>query len=110
MVLNGKLRMRTNSLRPSRSLSVTLAIAFLILSVATLIAYGSFALYFNVRQQQTTLSVQQQLVAQDASQEVSGFFEEKYRTLEATTKIVQLPTGSIEQRRLILESLLATQP
>ena len=102
--------MRTNSLRPSRSLSVTLAIAFLILSVAALIAYGSFALYFNVRQQQETLSVQQRLVAQDASQEVSGFFEEKYRALEATTKIVQLPTGSAEQRRLILESLLATQP
>ena len=102
--------MRTNSIRPSRSLSVTLAIAFLILSVAALIAFGSFALYFNLRQQQETLSVQQRLVAQGASQEVSGFFEEKYRTLEATTKIVQLPTGSIEQRRLILESLLATQP
>ena len=102
--------MRTNSLRPSRSLSVTLAIAFVTLSVASLIAYGSFALYFNVRQQQETLSVQQQLVAQHASQEVSGFFEEKYRALEATTKIVQLPTGSAEQRKLILGSLLATQP
>jgi GAF domain-containing protein/HAMP domain-containing protein len=102
--------MRTNSLRPSRTLSVTLAIAFLILSMAALIAYGSFALYFNVRQQQETLSVQQRLVAQDASQEVSGFFEEKYRALEATTRIVHLPKGSPEERKLILESLLATQP
>src|SRR5215510_1181230 len=98
--------MKTTSLRPSRSLSVTLAIAFLILSVAALIAYGSFALYFNIRQQQATLSVQQRLIAQGASQEVSGFFEEKYRALEATTKIVQLPTRSTEQRKLILESLL----
>lgn len=96
--------------RPVRSLTVTLAIAFITLSVAALLASGSFTLYANIQRQQEIISVQQQLVAQDASQEVSGFFEEKYRALEATTRIVQLPKGSTEQRKLILESLLATQP
>jgi GAF domain-containing protein len=101
---------RTNPFRLSRSLAVTLAIAFFALSVALLLATGIFTLYTNIQRQQETIRVQQQLVAQDASQEVSGFFEEKYRALESTTKIVQLPKGSTEQRKLILESLLATQP
>jgi len=102
--------MRTSSLRPARSLTVTLAIALLTLSVMTLLANGIFTLYTSIQRQQEIIRVQQQLVAQDASLEVSGFFEEKYRALEATTQIVQLPKGSAEQRKLILESLLATQP
>ena len=101
---------RTLGPRPARSLAVTLAIAFLTLSVAVLLASGSFTLYTNIQRQREVISAQQQLVAQEASQEVSGFFEEKYRALEATTQIVQLPRGSAEQRELILESLLATQP
>jgi GAF domain-containing protein len=104
------MRIRTISPRPARSLTVTLAIAFITLSVTALLASGSFTLYANIQRQQEIISVQQQLVAQDASQEVSGFFEEKYRALEATTRIVKLPKGSAEQRKLILESLLATQP
>src|SRR5512134_3538861 len=100
---------RTANSKPARSLETTLAVAFLTLSVAALLAYGSFTLYSNIQRQQDTIRVQQQLVAQDASHEVSGFFEEKYRALEATTKIVELPKGSREQRKLILESLLATQ-
>jgi len=104
------MRLRNNNSRPARSLTTTLAFAFLTLSVAALLASGSITLYANIQRQQENIRVQQQFVAQDASQEVSGFFEEKYRTLEATTKIVQLPRGSTEQRRLILESLLATQP
>jgi Tfp pilus assembly protein PilN len=75
-----------------------------------LLADGSFTLYTDIKRQQGTILAQQQLIAQNASQEVSGFFEEKYRALEATTKIVALATGSAEQKKLILESLLATQP
>ena len=104
------MRIRTNPFQLSRSLAVTLAIAFFALSVAVLLADGSFTLYTNIQRQQEIIRVQQQLIAQDASHEVSGFFEEKYRALESTTQIVQLPKGSPEQRKLILESLLATQP
>ena len=100
----------SNMQKNTRSLSVTLAIAFLSLSVAALLANGAFAVYANIQREQGIVSVQQQLVAQDASQEVSGFFEDNFQTLEATTKIVYLPQGSPEQRKLILDSLLATQP
>jgi len=100
----------TNNPRPARSLTYTLAIAFLTISVVALLADGSFTLYTEIKRQQGAILAQQQLIAQNASQEVSGFFEEKYRALEATTKIVELATGPAEQKKLILESLLATQP
>ena len=100
----------TNNPRRARSLAQTLTIAFIALSLVALLADGSFTLYTNIARQQGIIIAQQQLIAQDASQEVGGFFEEKYRALEATTKIIELPKGSTEQRKLILQSLLATQP
>src|SRR4026207_1306895 len=99
-----------NNSRPARSLLYTLAIAFLTISVVALLADGSFTLYTDIKRQQGAILAQQELIAENASQEVSGFFEEKYRALEATTKIVELATGPAEQKKLILESLLATQP
>src|SRR5574339_1038115 len=92
--------MRTNNSRPARRLTTTLAIAFLALSAAALLDNGGITLYADMQRQQDIISAQQQFVAQDASQEVGGFFEEKYRALEATTRIVQLPKGTAEQRRL----------
>jgi GAF domain-containing protein/HAMP domain-containing protein len=101
--------MNTNNPRSARSLTYTLTIAFLGLSLVALVANGSFTLYTNIKRQQEIIISQQQLASQDASQEISRFFEEKYRVLEATTKIIELPKGSTEQRKLILQSLLATQ-
>ncbi len=104
------MRTITNKPRSARSLTQTLAIAFLALSVVTLLAEGGFSLYTNINRQQGLIIAQQQSIAQDASQEVGGFFEEKYKALEATTEIIELPKGTAEQRKLIFQSLLATQP
>ena len=104
------MKANTNNPRSAQSLTTTLALAFLALSVVILFVNGSFTLYSNIQKQQETVVEQQQLVAQNASHEVSRFFEEKYKVLEATTKIFELPNGSAQQRKLILESLLATQP
>ena len=103
-------RKRSNKPQSTRSLSVTLAIAFLTLSVTALLTNGIVAIYANIQREQDVVHEQQLLVAQGASNEVSRFFEDKYQTLEKTTNIVYLPQGSPEQRRLVLESLLATQP
>ena len=103
-------RTRSNTPRTTRGLSATLAIAFLTLSVAALLTNGAIAIYANIQRERSVVFAQQVLVAQDASDEVSGFFEDKFQTLEATTNIVYLPQGTPEQRRLVLESLLATQP
>ena len=104
------MNMMNNNIRPVRSLGHTITIAFLVLSVVTLLVSGSITLYTNVIRQQQNIFAQQQLIAQTASQKVSGFFEEKFKTLESTSKIVELPKGTPEQRKLILQSLLATQP
>ena len=100
----------TNPSRPVRSLAHTLTIAFLVLSVVALAADGLISLFRNVNQQRESITSQQQVAAQNASQEVRVFFEEKYRSLESATKIIELPRGSAEERKLILQSLLATQP
>ena len=100
----------TNPSRPVRSLAHTLTIAFLVLSVVALAADGLISLFRNVNQQRESITSQQQVAAQNASQEVRVFFEEKYRSLESATEIIELPRGSAEERKLILQSLLATQP
>jgi GAF domain-containing protein/HAMP domain-containing protein len=101
----------TSDRHPSgRSLAQTLTIAFLALSLIALVANGIFTLYTNIRRQQGIILAQQQRIAQDAGQDVSGFFEEKFRALESTTKIIEIPKGTSEERRLVLQSLLATQP
>lgn len=102
--------MTTATSRSLRSLAQTLTVAFLLLSVVTLAADGLITLYNNVQRQRESISAQQQSIAQNASREVGGFFEEKYKVLEEATEIIELPRGSVEQKTLILQSLLATQP
>ncbi|NWG06163.1 MAG: GAF domain-containing protein [Chloroflexi bacterium] len=102
--------MKKDNSQSGQSLIYTLTMAFLALSLVTLLANGGILLYSNIKRQQEIIISQQQLIAQQASEEVGGFFEEKFRALEATTRIIELPKGSSEQRKLILQSLLATQP
>jgi GAF domain-containing protein/HAMP domain-containing protein len=104
------MKTKTNNPRRARSLAYTLTIAFVSLSLIALLADGIFTLYTSITRQQGVIIAQQQFIAQDASQAVSGFFEEKYKALQKTTEIIELPKGSTEQRKLILQSLLATQP
>ena len=98
------------STRPSRSLTYTLTIAFIALSFLVLVADGVFALYTNITRQQATIIEQQKLIAQQTNEKVGGFFEEKFRALESTTRIVELSNGTVKEKELILASLLATQP
>jgi len=99
-----------NSRKPARSLTYTLAVAFLSLSAVILLVDSGLTLYVDVVRQQQTIANQQQLITQNSSQAIGGFFEENYRSLEATTEIIELARGSTEQRKLIFQSLLATQP
>ena len=96
--------------RSAQSLTTTLAFAFLTLSVIILLVSGGITLYANIQRQQETIVAQQQLVSQNASDEVSTFFEENFKVLESTAKIYEFPSGSVEQKQLILRSLLSAQP
>lgn len=104
------MKANTVNQRPVRSLIHTLTIAFITLSLVALVVDGIFALYTNLTRQQLNIFAQQELIARQANESVGGFFEEKYRSMESTTKIVALSNGTIKERELILDSLLATQP
>jgi GAF domain-containing protein/HAMP domain-containing protein len=94
----------------ARSLMVTLALAFFGLSAAVLLISTGLLLYTSIRTQQHVILNTQQFIAQDFSDKVSNFIEEKFSSLEAMTKVVDLAKGSAEQKKLILESVLVTQP
>ena len=96
--------------RGARSLSVTLAIAFFTLSVVMLLVYSTFALFTNIRTYQESISVQQLLIAKEASKAVSNFVEDKIGSLEATVELVDLDTASADQKKTALDSLLGLQP
>lgn len=93
----------------SRSLTVTLAIAFFALSLVALLVSSGLQLFSNIQTQQAVISSQQLLIAQDASKTVSNYIEDKYRALEATVELADLSTATPERRKAILESVLSFQ-
>ena len=103
------MKTETNHPRSARSLSVTLTIAFLILSVVALLASGGLQLFFNIQTQQQAISSQQELIAQSAANTVSSFIEEKFSVLSTAAWMTNLSAASPDQQTQILESLLASQ-
>jgi putative methionine-R-sulfoxide reductase with GAF domain len=103
------MKTETNHPRSARSLSVTLTIAFLILSVVALLASGGLQLFFNIQTQQQAISSQQESIAQSAANTVSSFIEEKFSVLSTAAWMTNLSAASPDQQTQILESLLASQ-
>jgi len=96
--------------RPARSLSATLATAFLALSLLILLASGGLQLFYNVQTQQQAVSSQQQVVAQNAARTVSSFIEQNFTVLSITVGLVHPNILSPAAQIQILQSLLANQP
>jgi methyl-accepting chemotaxis protein len=92
------------------SLTVTLTIAFLVLSIAVLLFAGSLETYFNFRNQQKIIIYEQQLIAQKAAGEVKNFIEEKLGILKRSAVIGSLANASQEDQKLVLEKLLGEVP
>ena len=69
---------KTKQSPKSRSLTVTLAIAFVALSLVVLLVVGSFQLYAYFLAQQVVVTGEQQLVAQQAATEVESFIQEHW--------------------------------
>jgi GAF domain-containing protein/HAMP domain-containing protein len=101
---------KKNNPRRTRSLSATLAAAFVILSIVILIASGGLQLFFNIRAQQQAVSSQQQVIAQDAAKTVSSFIEQNLSVLSTTVGLIHPNTLSPAAQTQILQSLLADQP
>lgn len=93
----------------SRSLTITLAASFLLLSIAILAINGSLNIYFDYRTQQKDISESLQLIAEHASDEVDGFINKKYSILESATRFVQMNDPKHKQK-LVLDKLLGLEP
>ena len=93
-----------------RSLAATLATAFFTLSVVVLLVSSGLQLYSNIQTQQTAISSQQLLVAQEASKTISNFIDDNFRSLEAVVELADLSKASPEQQKAAIESLLGFQP
>jgi putative methionine-R-sulfoxide reductase with GAF domain len=101
---------KTKKLRPSRSLTITLAIAFFTLSVVILLVNGGMAVFTNYLSLQDTISARQQLIAQNASKTVAGSIQEKFSVLETAVEFGNPVTADSETKQTILDSLLGLQP
>jgi putative methionine-R-sulfoxide reductase with GAF domain len=96
--------------KASRSLTVTLALAFLALSVVVLLIAGGLQIFFNFQTQREIVAEKQQLVAQEAANTVAGFIQEKFSELEAAVRL-GIPThASPEEQKEVLDSLLGLEP
>lgn len=101
---------QTTKLKTSRSLTVTLASAFFALSAVVLLVVSGLNLYLNFQTQQTVVSSQQELIAQEASKEVSSFIEEHFSVLETAIDLANLVSLPGQERELILDKLLGQRP
>ena len=77
-----------------RSLTVSLAVAFVVVSLGVLLVAISLEMFFNVQSQQNLISGQQNLIAQSAADTVKNYIQEKFSLLRATVNFSTLMTIS----------------
>jgi PAS domain S-box-containing protein len=96
--------------RAAKSLTVTLAFAFIALSVFVLLIASGLQLYWNIQAQGAILSSNQQLIAAGAARTVSGFIQEKISAVETAVWLTNLDSVSPKEQKQILQSLLGLHP
>jgi GAF domain-containing protein/HAMP domain-containing protein len=104
--------MKTRTKKPStsRSLSVTLAIAFLALSAVVLILSSGLQLFSSVATQQEAAAGKLQLLAQEASQPVSSFIQDKFSILETANQLTDPAQMTPDGQQQVLDSVLGRDP
>jgi GAF domain-containing protein len=102
--------MQVEKPRTSRNLTTTLAIAFLALSVATLLIANVSQVPFYGRAIQESVDSQQQLAAQEAANTVASFIQEKFSVLETASRIGDPTSTSQEEQESVLGNLLGLEP
>ncbi len=103
------MQIETKKISRFRSIKVTLAITFFVLSLIVLIIAISLETFFNLRTQQKSIAYQQRVVAQNAANTVKAFLQEKFKVLEATAKFGNM-IATKEEQKLTLDKLLGIEP
>src|SRR5690606_11386329 len=92
-----------------RSIAATIAAAFSVLAVGSLIAMSVAQLFFGFPSPRGSVFTEQQLIAREAASTVRGFVEDKFRLLASTARIGNLATATSDDRRLLLDKLLGEE-
>jgi methyl-accepting chemotaxis protein len=95
--------------KTTNSLTITLALTFLILCTFILFFIVSFEIYFQYTTQKNVISGQQQVVAQDAANTVKNFIQNKIIILQTTAAFSNLSSATNVQLKLNLEKLLGKE-
>jgi len=95
--------------KPTFTLARTLAIAFIALSMISLLGASSFQIWLNFQAQQQVIVGQQQLIALGAANEVANFVEQVFNNFEMADKLGHPLAGESGQYRTWLQNLLGTQ-
>jgi len=92
-----------------RSLTFTLAVAFLALSAIMLMISSSMNMYFSIQTQQSVIDSQQKLIAKEAADSVRGFIAEKFSELEGAVKLCDMGISTNEEQKKVLDKLLGIE-
>jgi two-component system, cell cycle sensor histidine kinase and response regulator CckA len=93
-----------------RSLAVTLAIGFSVLTMAALVIATTLQMYFSFQAQQKIILTNQKLIAKNAANAVEYFIHEKFTTLESTSLRRNIPITPKAAQEPILERLMGFEP
>lgn len=96
--------MRQN--KKSRSLSITLSVSFLSLILTSLLISGTIGTFFSFQSQQNIVFSEQQLIAQNAANMVTGFIQDKFSAMETTARLINPIITTLDEQDKILSHLL----
>jgi putative methionine-R-sulfoxide reductase with GAF domain len=96
--------------KASRSLTVTLALAFLALSVVVLLIASSLQIFVNFQTQREIVASKQLLIAREAANAVSGFMQSKLGVLGGAAKLGIPMRAWPEAQKQVLDGLLGLDP
>ncbi len=100
------MKTRTQSPHGPRSLTTTLAMAFLALSVVILLMSSVLQALSNLATQQEAVAGKLQLFAQEASQPVSSFIQDKFSILGTAARVTNIMQMTPEEQQQVLEGVL----
>ena len=100
------MKARTKTSRGPRSLTTTLAIAFLALSVAILLISSVLQTLSNLATQQEAVAGKLQLFAQEASQPVSSFIQDKFSILGTAARLTNVMEMTSAEQQQVLDGVL----
>ena len=101
---------RKNTDGKFRSLKISLAIAFLSLSVFVLLISSCIELYFDFKSSEKAISFQQQFMAQKAADAVKNYIEKKIDILQTAVSTGNLASASPYDQKLAMNKLLGIEP